>query len=595
MILNTLHSKILDTLNGGLRQFMSKLKKFISYYRPYRGMFFMDMFCALVLSGIDLLFPSLVKYLMDEVYIIRPQNMQQIVFITGAGLLALYIIRYFCQHYITSWGHIMGARMESDMRRNLFGHMQKLPFSFYDNANTGKLMSRVTNDLFDISELAHHGPEDLFISIIKIIGAVIIMLTMNVQLTLILLALMIIIIAFTAHYNLKMRAVFAKNREKIALVNAQTQDSLSGIRVVKSFSNERIEIEKFDHGNLQFLETKEDSYTLMGQFFSGNQFLQGILYLSVLVLGGIFLSQNKITTSALIAYILFINVFLNPIDRLVNFTEALQRGMTGFDRFLEILNTKPEIEDVEDAIELNNVEGKIEFRDVAFSYNDKTEVLKNINITIDKGETVALVGPSGSGKTTFCNLIPRFYEVNDGFITIDGKDIRSITLDSLRRNVGLVQQDVYLFSGTILDNIIYGKPEATRDEILQAAKLANAHDFIMELENGYDTFVGERGIKLSGGQKQRVSIARAFLKNPPILILDEATSSLDNESERLVQESLKKLTKGRTTLIIAHRLSTIKNADNIIVLTSKGVEEQGAHQELIEKGGVYAALHSEKS
>jgi ATP-binding cassette subfamily B protein len=574
---------------------MSKLKKFISYYKPYKSMFYMDMFCALILSGIDLIFPKLIKYLMDEVYNIRPQNMVQIILLTGAGLLVLYIIRYFCQHYITSWGHIMGARMESDMRSDLFNHLQKLSFSFYDDANTGKLMSRMTNDLFDISELAHHGPEDIFISIIKIVGAVMIMLTMNVPLTLILLALMILIFVFTAHYNLKMRSVFAKNREKIALVNAQTQDSLAGIRVVKSFSNEKIERKKFEFGNMQFLETKENSYSIMGQFFSGNQFLQGILYLSVLVLGGIFLSQDKISTSDLIAYVLFINVFLNPIDRLVNFTEALQRGMTGFDRFLEIINTKPEIDDAEGAVDLENVEGRIEFNDVAFSYNDKTEVLKNINIAINKGETVALVGPSGSGKTTFCNLIPRFYEVNEGSITIDGKDIRSLTLGSLRRNVGVVQQDVYLFSGTIMDNIIYGKPDATREEIIRAAKLANAHDFIMELENGYDTFVGERGVKLSGGQKQRISIARAFLKNPPILILDEATSSLDNESERLVQESLKLLTEGRTTLIIAHRLSTIRNADKIIVLTANGIEEQGTHQELIEKGGVYAALHREVS
>jgi ATP-binding cassette subfamily B protein len=574
---------------------MSKFKKFISYYKPYKSMFFMDMFCALVLSAIDLIFPKLVQYLMDEVYSVRPPNMLQIIFLTGAGLLVLYIIRYFCQHYITSWGHIMGARMESDMRSDLFNHLQKLSFSFYDDANTGKLMSRMTNDLFDISELAHHGPEDIFISIIKIVGAVLIMLTMNVPLTLILLALMILIVVFTAHYNLKMRSVFAKNREKIALVNAQTQDSLAGIRVVKSFSNEKIERKKFEFGNMQFLETKENSYSIMGQFFSGNQFLQGILYLSVLVLGGIFLSQDKISTSDLIAYVLFINVFLNPIDRLVNFTEALQRGMTGFDRFLEIINTKPEIDDAEGAVDLENVEGRIDFNDVAFSYNDKTEVLKNINITINKGETVALVGPSGSGKTTFCNLIPRFYEVNEGSITIDGKDIRSLTLSSLRRNIGVVQQDVYLFTGTIRDNIIYGKPDATREEIIRAAKLANAHDFIMELENGYDTFVGERGVKLSGGQKQRISIARAFLKNPPILILDEATSSLDNESERLVQESLKLLTEGRTTLIIAHRLSTIRNADKIIVLTANGIEEQGTHQELIEKGGVYAALHREVS
>lgn len=572
---------------------MQKLKKFISYYKPYKGMFYMDMFCALVLSGIDLLFPSLIKYLMDEVYSKRPSNMMNIVLLTGVALLALYIVRYICQYYITAWGHIMGARMEADMRRDIFGHLQILPFSFYDNANTGKLMSRVTNDLFDISELAHHGPEDLFISVVKILGAVIIMLTMDIKLTLILLGLMIVIVVFTGYYNLKMRSVFAKNREKIALVNAQTQDSLAGIRVVKSFSNENIEKEKFADGNKQFLATKENSYTIMGRFFSGNQFLQGILYLSVLVLGGYFLSRDNITTSDLIAYILFINVFLNPIDRLVNFTEALQRGMTGFDRFLEIINTKPDIENSENAIELTDVEGEIKFHDVSFSYNDKTEVLKDINLTIPKGHTVALVGPSGGGKTTFCNLIPRFYEVNDGSITIDGKDIRSLTLESLRRSIGVVAQDVYMFSGTIGENILYGKPGASKEEVIQAAKLANAHEFIMELEKGYDTFVGERGVKLSGGQKQRVSIARAFLKNPPILILDEATSALDNESERLVQESLKVLAKGRTTLIIAHRLSTIKNADNIIVLTANGIEEQGTHRQLLEKDGVYASLHSD--
>ncbi len=574
---------------------MLKLKKFISYYKPYKGMFFMDMFCALVLSGIDLWFPSLVKYLMDEVYANRPANMLSIVLLTGAILLFLYIIRYLCQYYITAWGHIMGARMEADMRRDIFGHLQSLSFSFYDNANTGKLMSRVTNDLFDISELAHHGPEDLFISVVKIIGAVIIMLTMDVKLTLILMGLMIVIIIFTGFYNLKMRSVFRRNREKIALVNAQTQDSLAGIRVVKSFSNENIEKEKFAEGNKQFLATKEDSYTIMGKFFSGNQFLQGILYLCVLVLGGYFLSKDYITTSDLVAYILFINVFLNPIDRLVNFTEQLQRGMTGFDRFLEIINTKPDIENSENAIELTDVEGEIKFKDVSFSYNDKTEVLKDINLTIPKGNTVALVGPSGGGKTTFCNLIPRFYEVNDGAITIDGKDIRNITLESLHRSIGVVQQDVYMFSGTIGENILYGKPGASMEEVIQAARLANAHEFIIDLENGYDTFVGERGVKLSGGQKQRISIARAFLKNPPILILDEATSALDNESERLVQESLKVLAKGRTTLIIAHRLSTIKNADNIIVLTSNGIEEQGTHQELLDKGGVYASLHSEIS
>ena len=572
---------------------MAKLKRFISYYKPYKGMFFMDMFCALILSGIDLAFPYLVNYLMDEVYEKRPYNMLQIIFLTGAGLLVLYIVRYFCQLYITSAGHIMGARMESDMRRDLFNHLQKLSFSFYDNANTGKLMSRITNDLFDISELAHHGPEDIFISLVKIVGAVIIMFTMNVRLTLILLALLLLIIVFAASYNIKMRAVFAANRQKIALVNARVQDSLAGIRVVKSFSNEEIERMKFEDGNRQFLETKEDSYTIMGRFFSGNQMIQGILYLSVLVIGGYFLSINSITTSNLIAYILLINVFLNPIDKLVNFTEQFQRGMTGFDRFLEILNTEPEITDSPDAVELKDVEGEIQFHNVSFSYNDKKDVLRNINLTIKKGQTVALVGPSGGGKTTFCSLIPRFYEVNEGSITIDGKDIRSLTLDSLRRNIGMVQQDVYLFTGTVRDNILYGKPDASYEDVIRAAKLANAHDFIMELENGYDTFIGERGVKLSGGQKQRISIARAFLKNPPILILDEATSALDNESERLIQESLDELAKGRTTLIIAHRLSTIKNADNIVVLTSNGIEEQGTHRELMEKGGIYATLHKD--
>ncbi|AGI39693.1 thiamine ABC transporter permease [Thermoclostridium stercorarium subsp. thermolacticum DSM 2910] len=572
---------------------MEKIKKFIAYYRPYKGMFFMDMFCALVLSAIDLFFPKLVQYLLDEVYGKRPPDMIKIILLAGLGLLALYIIRYFCQRYITAQGHIMGARMEADMRRDLFSHLQKLSFSFYDNANTGTLMSRMTNDLFDISELAHHGPEDLFISVIKIAGAVVIMLTMNVKLTIILLLLISFIIVFTANYNLKMRAVFADNRRKIALVNAQTQDTLEGIRVVKSFSNEKIEQQKFDRSNHEFLNSKESNYTIMGKFFSGNQFLQGVLYLTVLVIGGIFLSHGSISSSELVAYILFINVFLNPIDKLVNFTEQYQKGMAGFERFLEILNTKPEIEDSEDAEELTNVEGEIRFNNVSFSYNGKKEVLKNINLTIPKGKTVALVGPSGSGKTTFCNLIPRFYEVDEGSITIDGKDIRKVTLESLRRNIGMVQQDVYLFSGTVKENILYGKPDATDEEVIQAAKLANAHDFIMELENGYDTFVGERGVKLSGGQKQRISIARAFLKNPPILILDEATSALDNESERLVQQALDVLAKGRTTLIIAHRLSTVKNADRIVVLTSNGIEEEGTHDELINKGGVYASLYKE--
>ena len=434
---------------------MEKLRRFITYYGPYKGLFFMDMFCALILSGIDLFFPSLVNYLMDEVYSKRPANMLQIVIISSAGLLLLYIVRYYCQLYITSWGHIMGARMEADMRSDLFNHLQKLSFSYYDDANTGKLMSRITNDLFDISELAHHGPEDIFISVVKIIGAVIIMLTMNVELTLILLVLMVLIIAFTCFYNLKMRTSFADNRKKIAVVNAKAQDSLAGIRVVQSFANEDMEICKFDEGNKQFLKTKENSYSIMGRFHSGNQLLQGILYLSVLLLGGIFLSRGEISTADMVTYILFINVFLNPIDRLVNFTETFQRGMSGFERFIEILETKPDIIDREDAEELTGVRGEIRFDNVSFSYNDRTAVLKHINLTIEKGQTLALVGPSGGGKTTFCSLIPRFYEVNEGSITIDGKDIRNLTLESLRKNIGMVQQDVYMFSGSIAENILY--------------------------------------------------------------------------------------------------------------------------------------------
>lgn len=572
---------------------MKKIKRFIAYYGPYKAIFYMDMFCALVLSVIDLIFPKFVQYLLDEVYGKRPSNMIDIILLTGLGLLVLYIIRFFCQKFITAQGHIMGSRMEADMRRNLFSHLQKLSFSYYDDANTGKLMSRVTNDLFDISELAHHGPEDLFISALKIIGSVAIMLTMNVKLTLILLMLISLIIVFTTIYNRKMRAIFADNRKKIAAINAQTQDTLSGIRVVKSFSNEAIEQEKFEFGNQQFLESKASSYTIMGQFTAGNQLLQGILYLTVLVVGGVFLSQDSISASDLVAYILFVNVFLNPINKLVNFTEIFQRGMTGFNRFLEILDTEPEIKDREDAIELSNVEGEIKFENVSFSYDDNTVVLSDVNLTINKGQSCALVGPSGGGKTTFCNLIPRFYEVDEGAITIDGKDVRDVKLGSLRKNIGMVQQDVYMFSGNIAENILYGKPSATNEEIIAAAKLANAHDFIMELEDGYNTFVGERGVKLSGGQKQRISIARAFLKNPPILILDEATSALDNESERLVQESLRVLAQGRTTLTIAHRLSTIKNADNIVVLTVNGIEEQGTHDELVERGGIYASLYQE--
>ena len=572
---------------------MKSIRKFISYYKPYKLLFFADMFCALLLSAIDLVFPLLVRYLLDEVYVLDDsQVILKYVLIIGSILLSMYVIRLFCQYFITSWGHIMGARMEADMREDIFAHLQKLSFSYYDNRNTGKIMSRIVNDLFDISELAHHGPEDIFISAIKLIGSFIILMSINVKITLILLVVTSIMLVFSAYYNKRMRAVFKKNREKIANVNAQVQDSLAGIRVVKSLANEKLEKCKFDKGNQEFLETKKDSYLIMGRFYSGNGFFQGLLYLSVILSGGVFISTGDLELSGLVVYILYINIFLNPIEKLVNFTEQFQKGITGFERFLEVMETEPDIKDKKGAKDLVNPKGDIQFKNVSFSYNDKHTVLSNINIDIKAGKTVALVGPSGGGKTTFCSLIPRFYEITEGTITIDGIDIRDSKLRSLRNAIGIVQQDVYLFAGSIGENIGYGKPGATKEEIIEAAKKANIHDFIMSLENGYDTYVGERGVKLSGGQKQRVSIARVFLKNPPILILDEATSALDNESERYIQRSLEELSKNRTTLVIAHRLSTIRNADEIIVLTDEGIKERGKHEDLLKLNGLYSYLYN---
>ncbi len=571
---------------------MNTIRKFISYYKPYKGMFFMDMFCAFVLSVIDLVFPMIVRFLLDDVYTQDEAKIIKYVAIIGSALFIMYILRYFCQYYITSKGHIMGARMESDMRSDIFNHLQRLSFSYYDNTNTGKLMSRIVTDLFDISELAHHGPEDLFISLLKIIGSFAILMSINVKITAILFFITLFMIYFSYFYNKKMKVIFAKNREKIANVNAQIQDSLSGIRVVKSFSNENMESKKFQIGNNEFLETKEDSYTIMGRFYSMNGFFQGILYLSVVLFGGIFISQDKLNVNDLVVYILYINIFLNPIDKLVNFTEQYQRGITGFERFLEVINTHPDIVDSKNAIELKNVKGEIKFENVSFSYDNRNTILDNINVKIEPGKTLAIVGPSGGGKTTFCSVIPRFYEVDKGSVSIDNINIKNIKIKSLRDNIGIVQQDVYMFAGTIKDNISYGKPNATDEEIIEAAKMANAHEFIMGLENGYDTYVGERGVKLSGGQKQRISISRVFLKNPPILILDEATSALDNESERLIQKSLNLLSKDRTTIIIAHRLSTIRNADNILVLTEEGIKEKGTHEELINKNGIYARLYN---
>lgn len=571
---------------------MNTLEKFISYYRPYKKMFFMDMFCALILSFIDLSFPIIVKYLLNDIYIKDTNVILKYAIIIGLFMFFMYVIRFFCQYYITSWGHIMGAKMEADMREDIFTHLQKLSFSYYDNNTTGKLMSRVVTDLFDISELAHHGPEDVFISILKIVGSFLLLLNINVKITLILFAITLVMLYFSYFYNKRMRYIFKENRAKIANVNAQIQDSLSGIRVVKSFANENIERIKFNEGNKEFLDTKEKSYYLMGRFFSMNGFFQGMLYLSVVVFGGIFISTGAIKVSDLVVYILYINIFLNPIEKLVNFTEQYQKGISGFERFLEIMNTDPDIKDKKGAIEIKDVKGKIEFKNVSFSYDNKNSILNNINMNIECGKTAAIVGPSGSGKTTFCNIIPRFYEIYEGMVTIDGIDIKDIKLKSLRRNIGIVQQDVYIFGGTIKDNIAYGDSNASEEEIIKAAKKAHAHEFIMGLENGYDTYVGERGVKLSGGQKQRISIARVFLKNPPILILDEATSALDNESERYIQKSLERLSENRTTIVIAHRLSTIKNADKIVVLTQEGIKETGTHDELLLKDGVYAKLYN---
>lgn len=573
---------------------MDTIKQFIGYYKPYRKMFFYDMGCALALSGIDLTFPLLVRFLMNEVYVLNtPSEIIKYIIIIGSILLGMYILAFFCQYYITTWGHIMGARMESDMRQELFGHLEKLSFSYYDEMNTGKLMSCITNDLFDISELAHHGPEDIFISFIKIIGTFTILSMINIKMTLILIFFTAIMLVFSLYYNRKMKAVFAKNRQKIAEVNAITQDALGGIRVVKSFANEAVEMKKFSAGNEAFVETKSDSYLIMGRYFSGNGFFKNILYLATVLIGGLFITKGEMNLADLTVYILYINTYLNPVEKLVNFTEQFQKGMTGFERFLNVINTKPEIEDEKDAMPIGKVKGEITFENVSFSYADEEKnVLSNVNIHIPAGKTVALVGPSGGGKTTFCSLIPRFYEVSEGRVLVDGKDIKQITQSSLRNAIGIVQQDVYLFGGSIKQNIAYGKPDASEEELIEAAKKANIHDFIMSLPEGYDTFVGERGVRLSGGQKQRIAIARVFLKNPPILILDEATSALDNESERYIQKSLDELSKGRTTLVIAHRLSTIRNADEILVLTKAGIAEKGSHERLMNKNGIYAQLYN---
>lgn len=571
---------------------MQLFKRFISYYKPYRFLFYFDLFCALIVSVIDLSFPLILNILNRGLFLGEAENIIKVIGYIGLVLLTMYVVRYFAQYFITSWGHIMGARMESDMRRDLFSHLEKLSFSYYDKNNTGDMMSRIVSDLFDISELAHHGPENIFMSVLKLSGSFIILLMINFKLTLILFAVTSGMIVFSYYRNKKMRAIYLDNRLKISNINSRVQDSLSGIRVVKSFTNEDYEKEMFEHSNHLFLESKNSSFHAMGGYMAGNSFFQGLFYAVIIVFGGILIAKGELQPTDLAVYVLYVNVYMNPIELLLNFTEQFQKGYAGFRRFTDVLNTEPEIVDAPDAAPLENVDGHIEYQDVSFSYEDQVTVLNHMNVKIKAGETMALVGPSGGGKTTFCSLLPRFYDVTAGKVLIDGKDVRSLTLKSLRSAIGIVQQDVYIFSGSIKDNIAYGRLNATNAEIEEAAKNAKIHDFIMSLPDGYSTYVGERGTRLSGGQKQRIAIARVFLKNPKILILDEATSALDNESERYIQESLERLSKNRTTIVIAHRLSTIRNADEIVVMTDKGIVERGKHAGLLKNGGLYARYYN---
>lgn len=571
---------------------MQTLKKFIKYYKPYKTVFFIDLLCATIISAIDLAFPQLLRTLTKTLFAGAPGKIISALIPITIGLLVAYIIQTACRYYVTYAGHMMGARMERDMRKELFDQYEKLSFSYYDQNNSGQMMSKLVSDLFDISELAHHGPENLFISLIKIIGSFIFLFMINRMLAVPMLILVVLMLVFSYGQNKKMQETFMDNRRKIGDINSSLQDTLAGIRVVQSFANERIEQEKFNRSNENFLISKDANYRCMGSFMSGNAFFQGMMYLVTLVFGGFLIAHGRMEASDLAMYALYIGIFISPIQILVELTEMMQKGLSGFRRFLEVVETKPEIVDAADAKPLKNVKGNVCYEDVSFHYSDDdTPVLSHVSFDIPAGKSIALVGPSGSGKTTICSLLPRFYDVTEGRVTIDGNDVRKLTLESLRSQIGLVSQDVYLFGGSIKDNIAYGKPDATMDEIVDAAKKANIHDFIMELPDKYDTFVGERGTRLSGGQKQRISIARVFLKNPPVLILDEATSALDNESERFIQKSLEELAKDRTTITIAHRLSTIRNADEILVVANCGIAERGTHEELLARDGIYARYY----
>lgn len=575
---------------------MKNIKKMVSYYKPYMGVFLADMFFALVASMTTLVIPILVRYITQDV-IYRPMDQAlHTIYLLGAVMILLVIIECFCKYFITNYGHVMGARMEYDMRAEIFGHYQKLSFAFYDDQKVGQLMSRITSDLFDITELLHHGPENLVISLIKLVGAFIILVYISPILAAAAFVLVPVMFAYAYYYNRKMKRAFKRNRVQIAEINAQIEDNLSGIRVVKSFANEEIEREKFKKGNDGFLDAKKDSYHYMGGYHAGLGAFTTLIQIVVLITGAVCITRGMVSVTDLITFLLYINIFTEPIKTLIDFTEQFQNGYTGFERFMEIMNIEPDVKDRKGAVALEEVKGDIEFENVIFRYEDNAEqVLNHINLSVKAGDYIALVGSSGAGKSTLCSLIPRFYDVSGGRIRIDGRDIRDIKLKSLRDHIGIVQQEVYLFVGTIYDNIRYGKPGATREEVIEAAKNANAHDFIMSLPQGYETDIGQRGVKLSGGQKQRLSIARVFLKNPPILIFDEATSALDNESEKAVQQSLEVLAKNRTTFVIAHRLTTIRNAERILVLTEEGIVESGTHEELMAAGGVYRHLYEVNS
>ena len=568
-----------------------RLKKFLSYYKPYKVLFFKDMFCAMVAAVVSLVFPMVTRHVTGVILMEDPVNISMI-YQLGIFMIVLVLVEYLCNYYIGYQGHVMGTYMERDIRNELFEHYQKLSFRFYDDQKTGQLMSRITNDIFSLTELYHHGPEDIVISLIKFIGAFIILSTINVYLTLIVFAFMPLMFVFALYYNKKMKKAFKRNKQRIGDINARIEDNLSGIRVVKSFANEDKEIDKFQVENTHFVESKRNSYYYMGKYHAGLTACTSLITVAVIFFGALFISHESITTPDLIAFLLYIANLIEPVKKLLNFTEQFQEGATGFERFMEILEIEPDIQDKKDAIELKNVQGHVQFQDVSFRYNEQTDyIFKHLNLEVQPGDYIALVGSSGVGKTTICSLLPRFYDITHGAITVDGYDIRDVQMHSLRQNIGIVQQDVYLFSGTIMDNNRYGSFDATDEEVIEAAKKANAHDFIMELPDGYQTDCGQRGVKLSGGQKQRLSIARVFLKNPPILIFDEATSALDNESEHIVQLSLESLAKNRTTFVIAHRLSTIKNAKRICLLTDSGIEEEGTHEELMKLQGKYAHLY----